>query len=108
MKNVDNFLIFPQNIDRGYTLEPPQEGGSNEYPQSMFWSKNVKKMYTPVHPSFTIQKWGVRGYSLHGLVFVMADQLRGICVVVFAYAKMPVFLRRGSYNTLLVDSKMYI
>ena len=25
----------------------------------------------PVHPSFTIQKWGVRGYSLHGLVFVM-------------------------------------
>ena len=28
-------------------------------------------MYTPVHPSFTIQKWGVKGYSLHGLVFVM-------------------------------------
>ena len=30
------FLIFAQNIDRGYTLEPPQWGGSNEYPQSMF------------------------------------------------------------------------
>ena len=28
--------------------------GSNEYPQSMFWSKNKKKMYTPVNPSFTI------------------------------------------------------
>ena len=27
----------------------------------------MKKMYTPVNPSFTIQKWGVRGYSLHGL-----------------------------------------
>ena len=28
------FLIFAQNIDRGYTLEPPQWGSSNEYPQS--------------------------------------------------------------------------
>ena len=33
------FLIFAQNIDCGYTLEPPRRGGSNEYPQSMFWSK---------------------------------------------------------------------
>ena len=33
MKNSDIFLIFAQNIDCGYTLEPP---GSNEYPQSMF------------------------------------------------------------------------
>ena len=24
MKNSDRFLIFAQNIDRGYTLEPPQ------------------------------------------------------------------------------------
>ena len=23
------------NIDRGYSLEPPRRGGSNEYPQSM-------------------------------------------------------------------------
>ena len=37
------FLIFAQNIDCGYTLEPPRRGGSNEYPQSMFWSKNKKK-----------------------------------------------------------------
>ena len=29
------FLIFAQNIDRGYTLEPRQWGGSNEYPRSM-------------------------------------------------------------------------
>ena len=36
----DIFLIFAQNIDCGYTLEPPRRGGSNEYPQSMFWSKN--------------------------------------------------------------------
>ena len=36
MKNCDIFLIFAQNIDRGYTLEPPQWGGSNEYPWSIF------------------------------------------------------------------------
>ena len=35
MKFFDIFHIFAQNIDCGYTLEPPQRGGSNEYPQSM-------------------------------------------------------------------------
>ena len=54
MKYCDIFLIFAQNIERGYKLEPPHWGDSNEYPQSMFWSKNKKNMYTPVNPSFTI------------------------------------------------------
>ena len=53
-QKVDIFLIFAQNIDCGYTLEPPRRGGSNEYPQSMFWSKNKKNMYTPANPSFSI------------------------------------------------------
>ena len=53
-KNFDIFLIFAPNIDCGYTLEPPRRGGSNEYPQSMFWSKNKKNRYTPENPSFTI------------------------------------------------------
>ena len=35
-KKKDILNIFPQNIDSGYTLEPPRRGGSNEYPQSMF------------------------------------------------------------------------
>ena len=30
------FHISAQNIDCGYSLEPPRRGGSNEYPQSMF------------------------------------------------------------------------
>ena len=30
------FLISAQNIDFGYSLEPPRRGSSNEYPQSMF------------------------------------------------------------------------
>ena len=54
LKNFDIFLIFAQNIDCGYTLEPPRRGGSNEYPQSMFWSKNKKNRYTPANPSFAI------------------------------------------------------
>ena len=47
--------------------------GSYEYPQSMFWSKNKKNryMYTPAYPSFAIQKWGSRGYTLHRHVFMM-------------------------------------
>ena len=48
------FLIFAQNIDCGYTLEPPRRGGSNEYLQSMFWSKNKKTSYTTANPSFYI------------------------------------------------------
>ena len=54
LKIFDIFLIVAQNIDCGYTLEPPRRGGSNEYPQSMFWSKNKKNRYTPANPSFTI------------------------------------------------------
>ena len=53
-KKFDIFLIFAQNIDCGYKLEPPRRGGSNEYPQSMFWSKNKKNRYTPAYPSFAI------------------------------------------------------
>ena len=48
------FLFLLQNIDCGYSLEPPRRGDSNEYPQSLFWSKNKKNKYTPVYPSLTI------------------------------------------------------
>ena len=54
LKKIDIFLIFAQNIDCGYTLEPPRRGGSYEYPQSMFLSKNKKIRYTPAYPGFAI------------------------------------------------------
>ena len=54
LKNSDIFNISAQNIDCGYSLEPPRRGGSNEYPQSMFWAEIRKIMYTPVKPSFTV------------------------------------------------------
>ena len=54
IKNSGIFLISAQNIDCGYSLEPPRQGSSNEYPQSMFWAEIRKISYTPVNPSFTI------------------------------------------------------
>ena len=33
-----------QNIDCGYSLELPRRGGSNEYPQSMFWAEIWKHL----------------------------------------------------------------
>ena len=53
IKNSDIFHISAQNIDCGYSLEPPRRGGSNEYPQSMFCAEIRKIMYTPVNASFT-------------------------------------------------------
>ena len=35
-KNSDIFQISAQNIDCGYSQEPPRRDGSNEYPQSVF------------------------------------------------------------------------
>ena len=48
------FYIFAQNMHCGYKLEPPRRGGSNEYPQCMFWSKNKKNRYNPAYPIFAI------------------------------------------------------
>ena len=33
------FLFLLKNIDCRYSLEPPRRGGSNEYPQSIFWAE---------------------------------------------------------------------
>ena len=54
IKNSNIFHISAQNIDCGYSLEPPRWGGSNECPQSMFWAEIRKIIYTPVNLSFTI------------------------------------------------------
>ena len=42
--------ISDQNIDCGYSLEPPRRGGSIEYPQSMFLSRNKKNNIYPCKP----------------------------------------------------------
>ena len=51
------FLISPQkNICCGYSLEAPQWGASNEYPQHMFLWKNLKK-YFPWYSSYLELLW---------------------------------------------------
>ena len=52
VKNSDIFHISAQNIDFGYSLEPPPQGGSYEYPQSMFLSRNKKNNVYPCKPQF--------------------------------------------------------
>ena len=59
IKNSDIFHISAQNIDCGYSLEPPRRGGSNEYPQSMFLSRNKKNNVYPCKPQFSLYKSGV-------------------------------------------------
>ena len=47
------FLIFAQNIDCGYTLEPPHLEPPR-CPQFLFSIKNNKIRYTPANPSFAM------------------------------------------------------
>ena len=63
-KNSDIFHISAQNIDCGYLLEPPRRGGSNEYPQSMFWSRNKKNNVYPCKPQFYYIKVGFNGVKI--------------------------------------------
>ena len=64
IKNSDIFHISDQNIDCGYSLEPPLRGGSNEYPQSMFLSRNKKNNEYPCKPQFYYIKVGFKGVKI--------------------------------------------
>ena len=71
LKNLIFFHISAENIDCGYSLEPPRRGGSNEYPQSVFLSENKKNNVYPCKPQFYYIKWGLKGSTLYRFVFVM-------------------------------------
>ena len=77
MKNSGIFHISAQNIDCGYSLEPPRQTALDMTPLGWlgrktstqtnhlgkavlasthnlcFWAE-IKSMYTPVHPNFTV------------------------------------------------------
>ena len=63
-KNSDIFHTSAQNIDCGHSLEPPRRGGSNEYPQSMFLSRNKKNNIYPCKPQFYYIKVGFKGVNI--------------------------------------------
>ena len=56
------FLIFAKNIDRGAVLLSTH---------NLCFRAKIRKKYTLVNPSFNIQKWGVRGSTIHGHVSMM-------------------------------------
>ena len=58
------FHIYVENIDCGYSLEPPRRGGFNEYPQSMFFSRNKKNNVYPCKPQFYYIKVEFKGVKI--------------------------------------------
>ena len=64
IKNSDIFHISAQNVDCGYSLESPRRGGSNEYPQSMFLSRNKKNNVYPCKPKIYCLKVGFKGVKI--------------------------------------------
>ena len=63
-KEPASFLISAQNIDCGYSLEPPRRGGSNGYPQSMFLIRNKKNNVHPCKPQFYYIKVVFKGFKI--------------------------------------------
>ena len=65
IKSSDFFFhISAQNIDCGYSLEPPRRGGSNENTQSMFLSRIMKNNVYPCKPQFYYIKVGFKRVSI--------------------------------------------
>ena len=58
-KIFDIFIIFAQNIDSEYTLEPPRRG-ANEYPNLCFGAK-MRKIGISLHTPVLLYKSGVQG-----------------------------------------------
>ena len=61
IKKSDILHIPAQNIDCGYSLELPQWGSSNVFPQSMFLSRNKKNNVYHCKPQFYYIKVGFKG-----------------------------------------------
>ena len=71
-KNSDIFHFSAQNIDCGYLLEPLSWGGSVEFPQSMFLSRNKNNNVYPCKAQLFNIKVGFKGVKfIYGHVFVI-------------------------------------
>ena len=67
--------ISAQIIDCGYALEPPHWGGSNVYPQSMFWAEIWKiSEFLSENFQFLVMKFSI---YLNRRVFVMIKSIFG-------------------------------
>ena len=82
------FFFFAQNIDCGYTLEPPRKhrlwvlvrtASQNRLGEAVLTSTHnlcfggkIRKIGIPYNPHFFYIKAGLRGHTLHGHVFMMS------------------------------------
>ena len=64
IKISDIFHISAQKHRLWYSLGPPHRGGSNEYPQFMFLSRNKKNNVCPCKPQFYYIKVGFKGVKI--------------------------------------------
>ena len=104
-KHLDIFHISAQNIDCGYPLEPPRRGGYNEYPQSMFLSrnKNNNNVY-PCKPQFYYIKVGYKGVKVIKGCFrgVCFGSISGVCVVLMCLSSILLFVPQERYALWLL------
>ena len=72
------FLFLLKNIDCGYSLEPLRRGGSNEYTQSVFLSRNMKKKseFLSENFQFLVVKFSI---YLNKPVFLMSTKVQNVC-----------------------------
>ena len=96
------FLIVAENIDCRYTLKPPHLGGSNEYAQSMFWSKN-EKIGIPLHTPVLLYKYGIQGVFISRTCF--PDDLHLAWYIFFFF--LQIFPHKSLASLLSDISKQY-
>ena len=96
-RDIHYFSYFCSKTDYGYSLEPPLWGGSNEYPQSMFWAeiwKTLDFFYRPVHYFFQFLLKNIDcGYSWRfsrvPTIYVLSRNFKNIRF--FFYLKILIF-----------------
>ena len=63
------FIFLRKNIGCGYLSAPPRRGGSYDYPQSMFSSRNKKNNVNHCKHQFYYIKVGLRAQNYIGMFF---------------------------------------
>ena len=93
------FHISAQNIDCGYSLEQPRQGGSTVYTKSMFWAeiRDKKNNLYPYKPQFYYIKVVFKGLKLYRHGFVMLKD--------FAAEKNECFSSKYSAHAMFVLGK---
>ena len=63
-KQIFGYFHISAQIDCMYSLEPPRRGGSNEYPQFMFLSRDKNNNVYPCKPQFYYMKLWFKGVNI--------------------------------------------